>query len=640
MLQKIRDRAQGWLATLILVGVTIPFVFWGIDEYLRVAKEVVVAEIDGEEVSLREFQHSYQRYRQRLQSLFGSNFDPKLFDETQLKKETLDQLVDTRLLLQLGQRTGMRISNEQVAAAIQGEEAFQKDGKFAATLYEQRLKSSGLNPVTFEEQLRQGLLTEQLQQMVSGSAFVTTQELEKAARLEGQQRNIAYTTLPIDPVKPTIQISDEEIKKHYEGHRDQYTTPEQVKIAYLDLSLDELAKKAAVTDEDLRGFYQAHVADYAYPEQRSASHILVEVPKNASAAEVETATKKAEEFAKLARQGESFEKIVKEHSDDPGSKGEGGQTGFFVRGVMEKPFEDAAFSMKPGEISDPVRTDFGYHVIRLNEIKEGRTKSFEEVRGEVEKAYRQEQAEKVFYDQLEQLEQLTYENPDDLQAAADALGLTIQESDYFTRGGGKGFMANPKVLAAAFSPEVLEEGQNSEPLELESTRVMVLRLRDHKPAASRPLEEVRKEIVDTLTLEKAKEVVADRGKKLLERLKGGEDRAAMAQQEQLKWEEAMGVDRESPKVNHAVLREAFKIGRPAQKPLFGSVQLGTGDIVLFAVLNVQDPEPEAIDEKTKNTLRDSLKGSKSQQDWQDFMGEIRRGAKINLSLKDLSSPEE
>jgi peptidyl-prolyl cis-trans isomerase D len=183
MLQKIRDRAQGWLATLILVGVTIPFVFWGIDEYLRMAKEVVVAEIDGEEVSLREFQHSYQRHRQQLQSLFGSNFDPKLFDETQLKKETLDQLVDTRLLLQLGQRTGMRISNEQVAAAIQAEEAFQKDGKFAAPLYEQRLKSAGLNPVAFEEQLRQGLLTEQLQQMVSGSAFVTTQDLEKAARL-------------------------------------------------------------------------------------------------------------------------------------------------------------------------------------------------------------------------------------------------------------------------------------------------------------------------------------------------------------------------------------------------------------------------------------------------------------------------
>jgi peptidyl-prolyl cis-trans isomerase D len=643
MLQNIRDRAQGWFAIVIIALICIPFALWGINEYLNVAKEVVVAEINGDKVKLQEFQRDYQQYRQQLQSMFGGNLDPSLFNEERLKKETLDRMVDTRLLLQMAWKSGMRISNAQVAAAVQSLEAFHRDGKFANDLYEQRLKVTGMNPAAFEEQLRQDLLTEQLRQGISSSTFVTARELEGSARLKGQKRSIAYMVLPVDPVKPTVQVTDEEVKKYYEDHHDLFTTPEQAKIAYLDLSLDNLAKQATVNDEVLHAYYQAHESNYGLPEQRSANHILIAAPKEAGAPEVEKARKKAEEFAKLARQGGSFEEIAKKHSDDSGSKGEGGQTGFFTRGVMEKAFEDTAFSMKPGEISDPVRTDFGFHVIRLIEIKPGQIKPFAEVRGEVEQAYRLEQAEKKFYDQAEQLSNLTFENPDTLQVAADALGLPIQESDYFQRTGtkdSKDLTADTKVLTAAFSPEVLEEGTNSEPLELENSRVVVLRSRDHKPPALRTLEEVRKEVVDAVTLEKAKAVVQERAGKLLERLGGGEDHVALAQQEKLKWETVADADRQSPNVNRAVLREVFKLGRPVQKPLYGSVELGTGDVAVVAVLSVQDAEYKAIAEKNREALKDELMDSHSRFDWQDFMTETRGKANINLSLKELSAADE
>jgi peptidyl-prolyl cis-trans isomerase D len=523
---------------------------------------------------------------------------------------------------------------------VQSLEAFQRDGKFANDLYEQRLKVTGMNPAAFEEQLRQDLLMEQLRQGILSSAFITAQELEGAARLKGQKRNIAYMVLPVDPVKSAIQAGEEEVNKYYNGHHDLFTTPEQVKIAYLNLSLDNLAKQVTISDEVLHAHYQAHESNYGLAEQRNANHILIAVPKDAGAPEVEEARKKAEELAKLARQGGSFEEIAKKHSDDSGSKGEGGQTGFFTRGAMEKAFEDAAFSMKPGQISDPIRTDFGFHVIRLNEIKPGQIKPFAEVRGEVEQAYRSEQAEKKFYDQAEQLSNLTFENPDTLQVAADALGLPISESDYFSRTGGKDLTADAKVLTAAFSPEVLEEGSNSEPLELENTRVVVLRVRDHKPPALRPLAEVRKEVADAITQEKAKAAIQERAGKLLERLRAGEDYATLAQQEKLKWETVANADMENPNVNRAVLREAFKLGRPAQKPIYGSVQLGTGDVAVVAVLSVQDADYKAVAEKSRKTLHDDLADSHSRFDWQDFMTGMRGKAKINVSLKELSTQDE
>ncbi len=630
MLQGIRDRAQGWLAGIIVALICIPFALWGINEYFNIAGSVSVAQVDGEEVSLQEFQRAYQQYRQQIQSLLGTSVNQ--LNEEALKRQTLNQIIDARLLQQLGLRAGLRISDEQIALTIRSLEGFQREGAFAKDLYERQIQALGFTSVAFEEQLRLDMLNEQLRQGIVDTVFVTPEELARMMRLKGQKRDIGYAVLAAEPVKSSMQVTDQEIENYYNERPQAFMTPERVRIAYLDLSLDERAKQVAVDEQVLRSYYETHLANYTVAEQRNASYIVVEVPKEAKQEAVEAARKEAAGLAERARQGGSFESLVKEPLKKEGLKREAGETGFLSKGAMEPAFDEAVFSMRVGEISDPIRTAFGYHVIQLKEIKAGGTKPFLEVRDELERAYRLEEAERVFFEQAEQLANLSFEHPDTLEVAGKALGLEIKESNYLSRGGGgSGITANAKVIEAAFSPEVLEAGNNSEPLELDEDHLVVLRVKEHKPAERSTLEEVRNEIIDKLKSERAKSALEERGEKLLERLKAGEDRMALAKQEGFEWQEAKGVDQEAGNVTRAILRAAFRLGRVTNgKPLYSGVPMGTGDYALVAVLSVQDADPQTVDEKIRKETRNQLLGSLSISEWRDFMTELRNRAEIQI----------
>jgi peptidyl-prolyl cis-trans isomerase D len=630
MLQGIRERAQGWLAGIIVALICIPFALWGINQYFNITGNVSVAEVGGEEVSLQEFQRTYQQYRQQVQAIMGANVNQ--LNEENLKRQTLNRMIDAKLLEQLGLQAGLRISDEQVAAAIRSLDEFQREGRFAKDLYERQLQAMGFTPAAFEERLRLDMLNEQLRQSISGSLFVTPEELAQMIRLRGQKRDIAYAILLAEPVKASIQVSDQEIEKHYQENQAAFMTPERVKIAYLELSLEERAKQVAVDEPVLRSYYQSHLVNYTVPEQRNAGYLVVQVPKGAKEEVIEAARKEAAGVAERVRKGEPLEKLAKEPLGKAGLKREAGETGLLSQGVMESAFDEALFSMKTGETSDPIRTTFGFHVIQLKEIKAGGTKPFEEARGEVERAYRREQAERIFFEQAEQLASLTFENPDTLEVTSKALDLEIKESDYLSRRGEEsGILTNPKVIEAAFSPEVLEERRNSEPLEIESDHLVVVRVQEHKPAEPRKLEEVRDEIINKLKLERAKSALEERGRKLLERLKAGEDRLALAKQERFEWQEAKEVDQEAGSVNRAILRAAFKLGRVSDgKPVYGGVPMGMGDYALVAVLKVQDPDPQTVEEKLRKETRDQLLASLSTREWQDFMTELRNRAQIQI----------
>jgi peptidyl-prolyl cis-trans isomerase D len=634
MLQGIRDRAQGWLAGIIVTLIIIPFALWGVNEYFNIAGNVSVAEVDGEEVSLQEFQRAYQQYRQQLQGVMGANFNINQLNEENLKQQTLNQMIEAKLLHQLSLRAGFRIGDEQIASTIHSLDSFQREGSFAQDLYERQLQAMGFSPIAFEERLRLDMLNEQLQQAIVNSLFVVPQELERITRTKGQKRDIAYVVFSAEPIKSSIQVTDEEIEKYYNEHPNDFMTPEQVKIGYLDLSLDERAKQVTVDDQALKSYYESHLTNYTVAEQRSASYIVVQVPKEEVNEEVvEAARKEAAGLVERARHGESFEQLAKESAGEGKAKREAGETGLLSKGVMEPAFDEALFSMKPGEISDPIRTPFGFQVIQLKQIKEGGTKSFAEARAEIEQAYRREQAERVFFEQAEQLATVSFENPDTLEVASKTLGLEIKESGYFSRAGDNAdpLLANPKIIEAAFSPEMLEEGGNSEPLELGDDRLVVLRVKEHKPAERRKLEEVRNEIGDRIKSERAKSATAERGQRLLERLNSGEDRMALAKQEGFEWQEAKGITQEAENINRAILRTAFKLGRVAEgKPLYGSVPIGTGDHALVAILAVQDADPKAVDEKLQKETRDHLLRSLSANEWRDFVAQLRNHATIQI----------
>jgi peptidyl-prolyl cis-trans isomerase D len=630
MLQSISDRAQGWLTWIIFSILIVPFALWGINHYFDGERNLPVATVNGEEVSAADFQRIYKQHQQRLQQMFAG-MDLNKLDQGVFKQQALNQLIDSVVLQQSGRKLGMRIADSQISQSVNGIEAFRRDGKFAQDLYERQLISAGYTPGTFEEQMRRDLLSEAMHNGVANTSFVTPGESDRLARLRSQKRDLVYFNLPVEPVKAGLKLSEPDIEKYFNDNKARYMTQEMVKVAYVDLSLDELAKLVQADDAGLHNYYDAHVANFTVAEQRSASHVLIQVAKDADEKTVEAARKQAEGYTQAARKGEAFDKIAKEHSDDPGSKTEGGQLGFFGRGAMDPAFEKAAFALKPGEISDPVRSSFGFHVIRLNEIKAGSVKTFDEVKKEVDVAYRKEQAEKLYFDRAERLANAAFEHPDTLEFASKELDLPIKETALFTRAGNEDEIAkNAKFTETAFSAQVLEENANSEPVEVAENRTVVMHLKERKLAEQRKLEEVHKEIVEALTAERARAEVADRGTKLLSRLQAGEDRDKLAAQEKLKWEQANGVEQDAGNVNRALLRTAFTVGHPEPgKPLYGSIAIpGTGDYAVFGVLAVHEGEPAKQDEKTKLQTKEALDRSATTADWRDYVAQLRARADV------------
>ncbi|MCC6714901.1 MAG: SurA N-terminal domain-containing protein [Gammaproteobacteria bacterium] len=628
MLQNIRDRAQGWFATVVFGLLLIPFALWGVNWYVRERSEVVVAKVNGTKIRLQEYERAYQEQRRYLQSLLGAAAQ---LDGKDLKQQTIDKLVSDRLLDTATQRQGLRIGDGDLVGAIQLFPAFQKDGRFVPQLYENRLRELGLSPTGFEERMRVDLATEQLHQGISDTNFVTQAAVELVEKLKGQRRDVVYATVAAEPLKSQVTPTEAEIEDYYRRNSARFMSPEMVKLAYVELSADELAKGVAVDEQALRDYYETHKATFSTPEERSANHILVHVKKDATPEQVEAARKLAEGYLNEAKAGKSFEEIAMQKSDDVGSKAEGGKTGFFPRGVMAKEFEDAAFSMQPGELRGPIRTEFGWHVIRLNEIKPATTKTFEEARADVEAAVRKEQAEKMYFDEADQLSTLTYENSDSLEPAAKALNLKVKETDFVTRTGGEGLFANPKVVEAAFSSEVITERLNSQPIEIGPTHALVLRLVEHKPSTLRPLTDVRTEVVALVTAELAKRKAEERGKALLERLAKGEDREALARSGQLTWTEVKGATREDDtKLSRAVGRLAFRIPYTTQgEARYDGVSLGTGDYVIVGVTGIGEPDLSKPDEDKRKAEREVLFANYANNDWRDYLAELKAGAKIS-----------
>ncbi len=631
MLTSIRNRAQGWIAGVIIGLICLTFALFGVNSYLNEAGNVDVAVINGKGVSLGSYQVAYTNYRRQVQNVLGDQVDIAELNQDTLKKDALDQLIVSELLGQVGKESGMRISDAQIAASINGFEAFQREGRFAQDLYERRTRDIGLSPKGFELQMGKDLLNEQIRLGIANSNFVTTSQVEQISRIQKQNRDIGYTIISSEPYRDQVEVSDEKIEAFYKANLDDYLTEEKVKVAYIELSLDVISSTLNATDEKLKNYYESNKGDFTIAEQRSANHILIHVPNDASSEAEEEARKKAQDLVEQARAGADFEELAQKHSDDVGSKAEGGATGFFARGFMVPGFDEAVFSMQEGEISEPVKTTFGFHVIRLNAVKEGGIESFEEARDKVEAAWKQSQSQDKYFALAEELQNLSFENPDSLEPASSALGIDIKTTDYFTARGGEGLAAEGAFVAAAFSQEVLKEGLNSKPVELGENRVIVMRIDDHKPTSQLSLEQVREEVVTAYTAQAAKEMAYARGREILEELQSGSPIEDVAARNDINWEVKKDVSRSDESLNRAILRSVFKLGRPdGDKALFGGVPMGSGDFAVIAVTAIKEPAADEIKGKFKDDLRKDLAQVTNRTSWKDFVNVLRDSAKIDI----------
>ena len=587
MLQVIRERAQGLIAWLIVGAIVLSFALWGINDYLTDDDSGFnAATVNGVDVSLYEYQVAYQNERARLQQMFGERFDSDLFDD-QIKKTALERVIDNELLTQFASELGFRVSDAQLAGRLHGIEAFQQDGRFSKALYEQQVQASGESTAGFEYRMRRALLADQVILGVAGTDFATKAEVDEVARLSKQQRELAYVRIDQAKFAADLQFDDAEIEQFYRDNSDRFKTEEQVSLQYVELSVDQLAKDIEVTEDELREYYEEQKDRFVTPEERRARHILIQIDDDTDA---DAARQRIEELRQRIDQGEDFAALAKQYSEDPGSAPEGGDLGFFARGIMDPEFEDMAFALEVGEVSQPVRTQFGYHLIKLEAVRGGEGKSFAEVREQLASELKRKKAERIYFDKVEQLANLAYEIPDSLEPVAEELGLRIESTPLFGRSGGPGIAANRKVVDAAFSDDVLIEGLNSEAIELGRGRSVVVRKLSHQPAALRPLDEVREQVIALLRQQKAREGAEQAGKKLVEEIRQGKDPEQLAEQAGYQWQAPRWVSRDSREVDAEILRRAFSVPAPQQAPSVVGASLGNGDFVVLQVSAVRDGE--------------------------------------------------
>lgn len=635
MLQRIREKIEGWFATLILGLITVPFALWGINSYFDGDSKIHVADVNGTKISADNYRNALDQQRRSIQEYLGKNFQPSLVDNPEFKQRVVEQLALEVLVTQAAHEQGYRVSDGQLAQLIKEDPSFQRDGKFDPALYQALLRRSGRDARGMEAGLRDNLIKRQFAAGFGETAILANADVNALIGLLDQKREIGYVTFSPESFAAKVSLAPDAAEAHYRAQVEQYTRPERVRVEYLVLSAHELAAKLKPSEDDLRKAYNEDSARFSTPEQRRASHILFNLP--ATAAEQQQALAKIEAIRTQALSGTDFAQLAKQHSQDVGSSGNGGDLGLIERGLFHPEFERAALALKAGEVSKPVRTKDGYHLIKITALKPEVRKSFAEVRDVIDKELRKRLAEEQFFEMSERFRTLTFEQADSLQPAAQALGLKIAQSDWFTRDGGTGIAADRKVVEAAFDPELRSQGRNSNTLELADNSLVVIRALAHEPAVERPFSEVRADIEQTLRREAARSAAARAGEDLLAALNGGGDLSVLAKQQGLKpltpkpfaRHQTAGLD---PKLVEAV----FKAARPADgRPVHGGIELQNGGYAVFSLRRVEPGNPEQADPKVKAQARQMLNERRGAGLYNDYRSALRKQASVKINADKL-----
>lgn len=585
MLTTIREKAQGAFAWVILLAIGIPFALWGIQNYFDSAKVAPIASVGDKDFYQNDVNRAYEQYAQNLRGMG--------IDEAVLKAQALDKLIKDEVLLQYAHAKGLVATDQDTRDYIKSLDYFKVDGKFSEQRYKSLLSSQRMSSNEFAGRIKNALIMQQLQDSVANTGLATPYDVDSFFKIQNQQRDFEYATVALAP--PSAQPSAEEINAYYQQHQDQYKTPEQISLGYVELALDAIAQKIEVTDDKLKAYFAEQKAQYSTPERRKISHILFAVSDKT---DDKAALAKAQQ-AKAQLATKEFAKLAEELSDDKLTAKTGGDLGLFNAGSMEKAFEDAVAKLKMGEVSEPIKSSFGYHLIKVTELVPGETKPFESVKAEVAKAYQKSQAETTFYDAGEKLAEMSYENPDNLDAAAQALGLTVKQTGLFTRAEGTGIAVNPKVREAAFSDEVLQ-GNNSTPIEISPEHIVVVRKLDYKPAATQALETVKAAIVAQLSNEKAKKQALEKAQQLKNALRAGETLDNLAAREKLAVKKLTGYTRNKTELPEALNEAVFKAAKPqGGKPTITIAELPDGG---QAVISISKVTPGVISEDDKKKL--------------------------------------
>jgi peptidyl-prolyl cis-trans isomerase D len=618
MLQNIRDNSQGWIAKGIIGVIVVLLSFTGFDAITNFAsKRDHAAEVNGQVISKSELDTAVELQRRQLLQQLGADFDESLIDDKLLRESSLRGLIDREVLLQGVRDAGFRFSDAEMDKLLLTTPEFQQNGQFSSARFDQFVRARGMNRVQFRKALAEEILIGQLRAGISGSGFVTDDEIEAFVRLERQTRDFA--TQQVEVQAGDVQISDAEVKAFYDENPADFMTAEQVVIDYIELKKERFFDEVEVDDDKLQSLYQREIGNLA--EQRRGAHILIETSDSVDAAQ---ARARIEEIKQQLEAGADFAELAKQFSQDPGSKDDGGDLGFAGPGVYEPAFEEALYALKVGEVSAPVQTEYGFHLIKLLEQQAPEVPSFDSLKGKLTAELKAEQVERKFVDASKALADAAFEASDLSQPAQD-LGLQIQTSSAFGRNGGaEGIIANRQVVAAAYSAEVLDDGANSSIIELDPNTAVVLRLKEHLKPQQLALEQVADSIRQELLAQRANEQAKERGEALLRALQAGE-----AAELPGAWAEVEAASRQQEGVAPEVLQALFRMPRPHAdgKPVYAGVAHGTGRYTVIRLDGVSDPTTELSAEE-KVQYRNFLASRDGDQDYQAFRELLKNKADV------------
>ncbi|MBE8168418.1 MAG: peptidylprolyl isomerase [Shewanella sp.] len=617
MLEKIREGSQGVIAKSILVLVILSFAFAGISSYLGAPTDVPAATVNGEEISKAEFEQAYQNERGRLQQQLGEMFDTLAANDNYLKtikQSALDRLVSQKLLDQTAAKLGLTVSDEQVRQAIKAEPAFQVDGVFDNDRYQALLSQLGYQPVAFRNTMRVDLTRRQLINATVGSEFALKSEAKQIAEIQGQSRDIRYAIVNSEPFLAGVTVTDEQAKEYYDTNITQFVRPEMVSLDYVELNAADLSKGVSVTEEQAQAYYDEHKAQYQTIEKRLPAHILVQFGDDE-----EKAKAKIEAIKKQLDGGADFSELAKKDSEDTFSGEEGGKLDWYEQGVMDPAFDDAMFALEKGQVSDVVKSDFGFHIIKLLDVQPVKTQSFAEVSTQIIDDLKKNEAQDKFYTMQQSLADTSYEVPDSLNEAAEVVNATVKHTGLFSRNTIPAELNNPEVIKAAFSDQVLQSGLNSDVVELGDDHVLVLRVNEHKVAGTKSFAEVKSDVEARIKQEQATDAAQAKADEYAASIKAGKSEVELMTKAKLH-----RYDRE---IDSAIVNKAFQMSdsKPESAMSIATVTLAQGSaVVIVDKVNAA----EGIDDNVITSLTQQLTNQYSEQDYRALLAYLKAHAEV------------
>lgn len=614
---------------IFLALITLPFVFWGVDSYFRTSSGAEeVANVGGSKISRQEFSQAVRDQQERLRSQLGREFNSAMLETPEARLAILDSLTTQRLLLLHATKSGLMASDAQLVEVIGSIPALQEDGKFSKRRYQQALQAQGMDQAGFEAKLRQDLTLQQLVQSVSDTAVVSNAAAERVIAIQLEERQVGEALIRPEQFTVQVKITAETVKDYYEKNRKQFEIPQRIRAEYVVLSRDALAEQITISPEEIKADYERNAKNFVTMEERRASHILIQSPADAPEAEQKAARSKIESILQQVKKNPGdFAKLAKEHSQDPGSGSKGGDLGFFPRGAMVKPFEDAVFSMKERQLSDVVRTEFGFHIILLTGIKPGKIRSLEEARDSIVAELRLQAAGKKFAEAAETFSNMVYEQSDSLKPAAEKFKLTIRRTDFFDqtdRTVAGPLAGNDKLFMALFSDDALKNKRNTDAIEVASNTLVAARVAEVRPAELRTFESVKAEIEKKLTAEELARLALKDGEDKLARLAKGEEVA-------LAWSQPQTVMRQpmrglAPEAQRAIFKASA-----GKLPAYAGAQLPNGAYALYRITRVNSGSVKGGDDPGARAQRAQLAQLAGAEDFSAYLAALREryGVMIN-----------